>query len=210
MSRLGPLVLVLLLVLLLGCFPKEPGKHLEHFATAAPQASEPAPDFELRDLDGEIVRLSDRLGDRPVVLHLGSHSCPVYRYRNKHYMESLWQGYEGRADFYVIYTREAHPVGSPSPFTGEEWDTIFNRATGVRVRDATTYDERRAQAQDSRDRLDLPVPVLVDSIDNTVWHTYGEAASPAFVIDTEGKIADAMPWVDPARIREALDRLLER
>lgn len=202
------LMAMVLALVLGGCFPKEAGKHLEHFATTAPQASEPAPDFVLHDLEGREVRLADVVGDAPVVLQLGSHSCPVYRYRNKHYMDELWSDYGESVRFFIVYTREAHPVGSPSPFTDEEWDVMINRVTGVRVRDATTLEERREQAEASREALELPVPVLVDGIDNQVWQHYGAAASPAFVIDTEGRVADAMPWVDPARIRHTLERLL--
>jgi len=43
------------------------------FDAGAPKQGEPAPDFELRDVDGEhCVRLSDFQGEKPVALVFGS------------------------------------------------------------------------------------------------------------------------------------------
>ncbi|MEM9057696.1 MAG: hypothetical protein AAGD86_09475, partial [Pseudomonadota bacterium] len=68
-----------------GCallFPTEAGEELAHFADQAPKVGDTVPDFVLSSTDGATVRMHDLLGDRPIVLQLGSHSCPVYRYRS--------------------------------------------------------------------------------------------------------------------------------
>jgi hypothetical protein len=46
----------------------------DDFASAAPRVGDPAPGFELRDLDGATVRLSDATARGPVVLVFGSFS----------------------------------------------------------------------------------------------------------------------------------------
>ncbi|MEO1367251.1 MAG: deiodinase-like protein, partial [Acidobacteriota bacterium] len=168
----------------------------------------PAPDFVLETADGgDRVRLQDLVGEKPVVVQLGSHSCPVYRYR-RHTMDNLWEDYADRVHFVVVYTTEAHPVGSKSPYSDGEWDPMINKLTDVRVTEPASLEERRDVAASSKAELGLPVPVLIDTMDNAVWSAYGEAASPAFVIDRRGDIALSQPWVHPREIRATLERLL--
>ncbi|MEE8524891.1 MAG: deiodinase-like protein, partial [Thermoanaerobaculia bacterium] len=177
--RLSPLCL-LPIFFAAGCFPHQPGPRLAHFETTAPVVGEPAPDFALRDLDGRTVELAELIGDRPIVLRFGSHSCPVYRYR-RFSMSNLWEEFRGRVHFLLIYTLEAHPVGSKSPYADGEWDPWWNRLTGVRVQQTEDEESRRRQAAFSHQRLDLEPPMVVDDLDNAVWQAYGAASSPAFV-----------------------------
>lgn len=190
-----------------GCFPHQPGPSLAHFETSAPQLGEPAPNFRLTDLEGRSVELAELIGERPIVLQLGSHSCPVYRYR-RFSMEDLFADFHDRVHFLLVYTVEAHPVGSKSPYAEGEWDTWWNRLTGVRVRQAGDRDERRRQAEHSYRKLGLEQLLIVDEMSNQVWETYGAAASPAFVIDRQGKIAARQVWIDPEKLRQTLLDLL--
>lgn len=207
---LEPVRTVLLLVAttaLTGCFPHQPGPRLTHFDGQAPKLEAPAPPFELRSVDGQVVALDDLVGEQPIVLQLGSRSCPVFRNR-RHWVEGLIEDYGDRVRFLVVYTLEAHPVGSKSPYDDEEWLTLFNRMTGVRVPQASTDDERMNQAKLTRDRLYRQSTVLVDTMDNEIWSAYGGASSPAFVIDRDGRVALRQVWIDPGEIRRTLDRLL--
>ncbi|MCJ7623600.1 MAG: redoxin domain-containing protein [Anaerolineaceae bacterium] len=48
---------------------------MEKYNALSPKAGDPAPDFELRDVDGENpVRLSEFRGKKPVALIFGSHT----------------------------------------------------------------------------------------------------------------------------------------
>ena len=192
---------------LVGCFPKSPGTSLAHFPEAAPRVGDKAPAFSLRDVEGGEVVLSDLVGDKPIVVQLGSHSCPVYRYR-RHSMDNLWEDYADSVHFLIVYTREAHPVGSPSPYREGEWDPMINKLTGVRVREPEDFEARLRVAGESKLELGLPVQMLVDGMEDGVWRDYGRAASPAFVIDREGRIALSQVWLEPKAIRHTLDRLL--
>ncbi len=194
-------------LLALGCFPHGPGNRLAHFAEQAPSVGDPAPDFRLVDLEGNTVELSDLIGDKPIVLRLGSHSCPVYRYR-RFDLEPLIEDYRDRVHFLTVYTLEAHPVGSESPYTEDEWVSLPNRLTGVYVKQPETAEERMKTARDSHRKLDLPEPMVVDDMDDSVWRAYGSASSPAFVIDRQGRVALRQVWVTPKEIRRVLNDLL--
>ncbi|MBA3564548.1 MAG: redoxin domain-containing protein, partial [Gammaproteobacteria bacterium] len=125
--------LVALVTVVSGCtslFPTEPGESLAHFPMQAPQEGEKAPDFQLRDLSGATMRLTELIDDRPIVLQLGSHTCPVYRYR-RFGMRELQAEFADRVHLLVVYTLEAHPTGAPSPYSNKEWRPLINRMTGV-------------------------------------------------------------------------------
>lgn len=190
-----------------GCFPHQAGPRLAHFATTAPAVGEPAPFFSLVDLDGRVVDLADLIGDKPIVLQLGSHTCPVYRYR-RFWMNDLYDELGDRVTFLTVYTLEAHPVGSQSPYAEKEWDPLWNRLTGVRMGQPEDEEGRVERAKLSHGRLKLKAPMVVDSLDNAVWQRYGAASSPAFIIDREGRIAAQQVWIEPKKIRQVLLRLL--
>jgi len=203
------LLAVVFLLCLGGCFPHEPGRRLAHFADEAPAVGAPAPDFVLQDVDGESVALSDLIGSRPIVVQLGSVSCPVFRYR-RFGVEGLLEEFQDEVEFVVVYTVEAHPEGSKSPYDDEEWLTLINRFTGVRVAQPDDVESRRAEARGVADRFGLEQRVLIDGLDNEVWRSYGSAPSAAFVLDREGRVALRQVWIDPAEIRQTLNRLLDR
>lgn len=193
-----------------GCqalFPKEAGKELVHFTEQTPPEGERAPDVKLVGLDGQTRSLSDYIGEKPLVLQLGSHSCPVYRYR-RFDMNALQRQYAGRVNFLTIYTIEAHPQGSKSPYREGEWLTAFNRFTGVRLLQPQTLPERLDRASFSIRELGTRNPVVVDVMNNSAWNIYGAAPSPAFVVDKTGRVALRQVWVEPKGIKHALDLLL--
>ncbi|TVQ28992.1 MAG: hypothetical protein EA370_15850 [Wenzhouxiangella sp.] len=210
MKTFALMLIVCLLSALSGCallFPTRAGESLAHFPEMAPEPGQPAPELEVRRLDGNKTTLADLVGDRPIVLQLGSHSCPVFRYRRFDIFR-LQRDYADRVDFVVVYTTEAHPVGTVSPYRDREWLSFPNWITNTRVPQPETLDERIAQAQWSSSEMNRSDLILVDELDNATWKTYGAAPSPAFVIDTAGLIVLTQPWIEPRGIREILDQLL--
>jgi len=189
-------------ICLSGClFPTKPGPSLKHFESEAPNVGDIAPTFALQTLEGQNVSLDSLIGEKPIVLQFGSHTCPVYRYR-RFGMRQLHEKHKGKAHFLMVYTLEAHPVGSPSPYSNKEWVSLWNRIPGVLVSQHEDYKERLEQAQYSKKTLQkyYQYQYLVDTIDNKVWNHYGSAASPAYVIDLSGKIALRQAWVNPKEI----------
>ena len=45
------------------------------------------------------------------------------------------------------------------------------------------------------------MPVVVDTMENKVWKSYGSAPNCAYVIDRSGKIVESEPWMEPAKLR---------
>ena len=123
-------------------------------------------------------------------------------------MAKLHQEYKDRVKFLLVYTLEAHPVGSKSPYADGEWLTSWNKITDVRIPQPDDITTRSSQASESHKTLNIAYPMVVDGMDNSVWKTYGAAASPAFVIDRSGRIVLKQPWVDPKEIRRVLNELL--
>ncbi len=191
-------------------FPTKPTRGLEHFNDEAPDVGENAPNFTLKNLNGKEVSLNSLIGEKPIVLQLGSHTCPVYRYR-RFSMRQLHAEYRDDAHFLMIYTLEAHPVGSNSPYADREWVSLWNRIPGVLIPQPDNYEERLTVASDSQSKLSkyYQYPYLVDNINNSVWKSYGSASSPAFVIDQSGKIALKQVWVNPKEIAKTLDKLID-
>ena len=188
-------------------FPTEAGESLSHFDATAPAENAPAPEFLLTDIDGNEVALSELVGRKPVVVQLGSYSCPVFRYR-RFDMQKLQREFADRVDFVVVYTQEAHPYDAINPYEDRVWNPLINKAFGVKVAEHKTLAERRRQAAVTSDAVELDSRFLVDNMDNDVWRRYGAAPSAAYVLDREGTIRLRQPWVDPREIREVLDNLL--
>ncbi|MFK8015388.1 MAG: deiodinase-like protein [Gammaproteobacteria bacterium] len=194
-----------------GCarlFPIEAGESLEHFSTQAPQPGQLAPNFVLTDIDGVEHELAKLAQHQPVVVQLGSYTCPVFRYR-RFYMHPVREKYLGQVTFLVVYTQEAHPVGAQSPYSDEEWDPWINRLTGVRNPQAVTWVERQDSARAAQQAMQSNALFVVDNLDNNVWQRYGGAPSAAFLIDTERRVVLSQPWVDPEPLADAIDALLK-
>ena len=131
----------------------------------------------------------------------------MFRYRRS-WLADLHDEFGKHADFFAIYTIEAHPVGGACPYTGEEWDTAVNWLAGVRLGVAESQAERTNNARLAKSAMGLNFPVLVDSFDDATWRAYGRAPAPAFVVNRSGRIAARFVWIDPAAMRTALRQLL--
>ena len=202
-------ILILFIMLsLTACFPHKPGMRLAHHNAESPNIGEQAPEFELTDLVGNPLHLNDLLGKKPLIVQIGSHTCPVYRYRRWD-MKKLHRQYGDRVNFLVVYTLEAHPFGAINPYVDREWVSSVNYVTNTLVRKHHTNDERLAQATRSKELLNLPYTMAIDSMDNRTWKAYGRAPSTAFVLDKNGKVALKQVWVNPNAMRPVLDRLLK-
>lgn len=146
-----------------------------------PSVDEAAPDFELKTLDGgEPVRLSDRLGKKPVVLVFGNYTCGPFRSMYST-VEAVYERQKDHADFLFIYVREAHPTNG--------WVMKSNEKVGVAVAQPTTYQERSAVAEQCAATLKPSIPLLVDDINDTVGNAYSGMPARLYVVDTSGKVA---------------------
>jgi hypothetical protein len=157
---------------------------LERWLRQGPAIGEPAPDFELADLDGNCVRLTDLRG-RPVVLEFGSYTCPIFSDRVPA-MEQLAREHPEVA-FLVIYAREAHP----GEIQGAHRSLPEKRAAGHKLAMEEALTRR----------------VLVDSLDGATHRAYGGAWNPVYVVNADGRVVMRQAWNHPAAVAAALHAL---
>ena len=146
-----------------------------------PDVDQAAPDFELRPLGGgDPIRLSGRIGMKPVVLVFGNFTCGPFRsiYPT---VEAVRERQSDKADFLMVYVREAHPT--------DGWAMKSNEKVGVAVAQPTTLAERVSVAEQCAAKLNPTMPLLVDDINDTVGNAYSGMPARLYVIDTQGKVA---------------------
>ncbi len=156
----------------------------------APEPGERAPDFELRTVEGNKIRLADFKGEKNVVLTFGSATCPLTSSSISD-LNDLYNDYAGEdVEGLFVYVREAHP--------GEEMPAHASMADKV------------AAAELFRAEEEIEIPVLIDDINGKAHRRYGSLPNPTFLIDKSGRIAFRSLATRPSVIADALDELLER
>ena len=99
-----------------------PGRAATPPLDVSPLVGHAAPDVELRRPDGSAFPLSSLRG-RPLVLVLGSYTCPQLRHGVPE-VNRLYERHRDHARFLLAYIREAHPEG-------EAWQSTVNRREGI-------------------------------------------------------------------------------
>ncbi|MFO0829095.1 MAG: deiodinase-like protein [Phycisphaerales bacterium] len=151
--------------------------------TSIPQgdlhAGDVAPDFTLSDYDGKNPVTLSALRGEPVVLVFGSCSCPPF-VRSVAAIEKLARQYGDKAHFVMVYIHEAHPT--------DGWALDGNQ---FQVKTPTTLAERCSLAKAFDDRIHVSFPIVVDTIGDDVASRYAPWPNRMYIIDGDGKIADA-------------------
>jgi type I thyroxine 5'-deiodinase len=121
-------------------------------------------------------------------------------------LNKLYRDYRDRADFYVVYIQEAHPI--------DAWQVNSNLEDDVLVRSTTTKEERVQVAGLCLKRLNIEMPALVDEPDDRVERAYSGWPDRLYVVDGNGLIAhksEAGPFgFKPAEVEATLQRLVGR
>lgn len=147
-----------------------------------------APDFELPDLQGGRVRLSEETAKGHVVLLFGCMTSPVTA-THLPQINRMWEYFHWRGvQFLFIYTREIHP--------------------GERYPHHISFEQKIAAARELQRIEEIRFPVLVDSLDGHVHRTYGPRPNPSFVVSRDRRLVYRTPAVDPATLHEYLSHLL--
>jgi hypothetical protein len=116
-------------------------------------------------------------------------------------LEKLYHIYKDRAEFFLVYIREAHP------------DSILLTATGgekklLKIPQTNKVEQRAEVAQRCVDTLKMTMPTLIDRADNQVNAAYGAWPDRLYVIGADGKIAyQGGPGPGGFRVNEVEDWL---
>ena len=96
-------------------------------------------------------------------------------------LNDLYKKYKDRAEFYIVYIQEAHPV--------DAWQMDANVKDGALLATTKTLDDRTKAADTCVIKLGLDLPALVDKPDDAVERAYTGWPDRLYVVDTNGKIA---------------------
>jgi peroxiredoxin len=154
----------------------------------APEPGDDAPDFTLRTVDGDKVRLSDFEDEKNVVLTFGSATCPSTA-ASIGGLKELYEEFGEEVQFLFVYVREAHP--------------------GAELPAHESLRDKLAAAELLRDEDDLEIPILIDELSGKVHKKYGGMPNPSFLIDRSGRIAFRSLSSRYEALRAAIEELLE-
>lgn len=161
------------------------------FGTNEVRVGAPAPDFELPDLQGRQVAVTQYQGKFHVVVMFGNLTCgaTVTQLRaGKPTIRSLYTRYRKKEfEFLLIYSRETHP--------------------GEYVPQPTSIEERRSNALRLQKDEKVNFPILLDSIDNRVRNLYHGWSNGIFVVNKEGLLVFKAAWTYGPEVARVLNDL---
>ncbi|MEM9016541.1 MAG: deiodinase-like protein [Verrucomicrobiota bacterium] len=142
----------------------------------APTLGTQAPDFSLPDEStGDMVSLKELRREQPVVLFFGRLGCDVMRGGVSELLR-LHERFRDQFQFVMIYIREAHALDGHGKNRGA-------------LMDPKTNDDRRKAAEICKTRIEIPFPILVDTIDDRVATRWAGWPVRLFVVDQSGEVS---------------------
>ena len=119
-------------------------------------------------------------------------------------LNTLYREYRDRAEFYIVYIQEAHPI--------DGWQVDDNEKDDVLVADTVSKEDRANVAGMCVLNLGIELPALLDEPDNRVERAYTGWPDRLYVVDRDGRIAyksAAGPFgFKPAEVEATLEGLL--
>lgn len=113
----------------------------------------------------------------------------------------MYTQYNAKADFYLIYTKEAHASDSDRP------------NSRVEIKSHTTIEERSAAASSCLKELELTIPTLLDDMNDSVANAYSAHPDRLFIIGADGNIAfsgeKGPHGFDAAAMKKALEAIIK-
>ena len=149
---------------------------------------QPAPDGTVVTMDGKIASLSDYFSGpapfSPLLLNLGSYTCPHHRKRIGQ-LHGLMERWEGRGvRFLTVYTAEAHPSdGWELPGQYEQDEEYSGNPDDFCFYYAKSLEDRGAMAQWLIEKKNFRMPVVLDSMENTLLAAYNSWPIRLYIID---------------------------
>ena len=93
----------------------------------------------------------------------------------------MYSKYGDDVQFYIVYTREAHPADGRQ--------VRANIRQEISVIQPTTFGERADVANQMCHKLDISIPTLIDGLDNAVGTAYSSSPDRLYLVGRSGKIA---------------------
>ena len=163
-------------------------------------------DLIFHDLDGSAQELKTLWDKKPVLIVHSSMTCPVSRDNCPH-VDRIKTDYGDQIEVVVLYTTEAHPVGSPSPYSeggDQEWLTDRNLIEKVIVDEPIAIKERLQRAREYRSKQDIKSRLIVDNMDNKIWKAFGGGPNSGIFIERNGAVLERQGWLRPSKMTGAI------
>jgi len=162
------------------------------FDINAPKAGQQAVEFSLLQSDGKTTsKLSEFLGEKPVVLFLGANSCPVFS-AGLADINLLHEKYKDSINFVGVYVSEPHAIDEwPLARTKfvETSKIFFNHPVATDIAQHTNFSERLWAANRLKNNLlNQGIPLLVDGMDDAVNNRWVGRPARLYFIGADGRI----------------------
>ncbi len=99
----------------------------------------------------------------------------------------------GDAEILIVYQKEPHP----------------GQLAFTEIAQPESFEQRCDLASKMKDEYELPMTVLVDSMEDQSRALFSELPSPAFIIDAQGVIRAKFPWADAETIGPAVQQVIQ-
>jgi len=177
----------------------ERGYNAAEFTAAAPAQTHPggslpaqvgsaAPQFEASTLDGAVVRLSEFLGKRHVVIMTGAVTSPMCAFEAPALYQLQREFAAKGVAFFLLYTRESHPAENYGAHR--------------------SFEQKVAYARDLQRLEEIRVPILVDHLDGRIHRAYGVWPNALFVIHKDGRLIFRSNMANHRELKQFLDDLV--
>ena len=130
-------------------------------------------------------------------------------------LRELYQSYNDRVQFLLIYIREAHPVDGWWMGGGIMGKLVkkYSPAVALNVNDPQTIEERRSVAGRSVTTLQYGIRTYVDEMDDPVSKTYAAKPTRLYLIGLDGHVVYAARigsyGFKPNELKQAIDAYLQ-
>ncbi len=171
------------------------------------QSGDGVTDAEVFTLDGKAVRLSSLWRDKPLVLVTASLTCPV-SVRECPSLAELKAKHDPRANFAVLYVKEAHPAASDQPVRAPSRDGgAVASGVGAATQPATLAERLKLASAFARN-FSGDAPVYVADIGNELAQRLGTGPNTGLLIHTNGVLKLKQGWFKASEMSEAVGKLL--
>ena len=174
---------------------------------------------KVTNMSGAVTDLARMWRDRPALLVTASLTCGHSRERQPE-VEKLAEKYKDAVNVVVLYTLEAHPVGSPSPYAmySPEEEKPGRPAgersggaekAGLPRQQPKTAEQRKALAKEFQDRLHVKSVMVLDEMSNSGWKALGGGPNMGLLVGRAGKVIVKHGWFDGASMDKSIQYYLD-
>lgn len=200
--------------------------HEDEWNRPSPKVDAPAPDVLLWDRKtGKTFSLLEQIQEKPLLLIIGSWTCPPFRYFAADPIAEIFEEFQDRLDALIVYTKEAHAENEwPMPIRDREVERklVERQQEGDSKSQPKTMKERRILANEFVGWMEkgvdrptgyrYPIPVAVDGMENDACSSYAAFPFRIFVLGTDGTLLYESGWgpfdVDLAELEQWLENYL--